>query len=384
MMNTSTDLNRPNLLQRYLTLEHPRVVGLMSGTSADAIDAALVEMGAEPKLLRFVSLPLPAPVRLRLQDIFADRGTPSDLTQMHWLLGELFAQAALEAMGEEGADLIASHGQTVCHLPNASDYLGYAVRGTLQIGEGAVIAERTGCLTVCDFRPQDLAVGGQGAPLVPYTDYLLFHSPEADRITLNIGGMSNITVIPAQGEVVACDTGPGNALSDALTCMATGQFYDENGALAAQGKVLPELLSELMTHPYLALPAPKSTGREVFGRPLAEKLRGRGEMNDLIRTAVAFTAQSIAVHVERYAPGLVDLLAAGGGVENPVLWRELQQRLPARVRLRRLEELGVPAQARECLAFALLGHEAVLGRPANLPGATGAKRRVVLGKLVIP
>ena len=372
-----------NLISRYRELKAPKVVGLMSGTSADAIDAALVQLGAECRLLKFTSTPLPPQVRERLLDIFADKATPSEITQMHWLLGELFAQAALSVM-DEGADLIASHGQTICHLPHSAEYLGFPVRGTLQIGEAAVIAERTGCLTVSDFRPQDLAAGGQGAPLVPYADSLLFHSPDVDRVALNIGGMANITVIPAQGEVVACDTGPGNSLSDALTFKASGAFYDANGALASQGKVLDDVLEELMRHPYLALVAPKSTGREEFGRALAESLWERGSACDLVRTALAFTAQSISLHVERLTQGQVEVLAAGGGVENPVLWRELQERLPQRASLRRLEEVGVPAQARECVAFAILGHEALRGMPANVPGATGATRKVMLGKITQP
>ena len=378
-----------DLIARYRSLEKPRVVGIMSGTSADAVDAALVEMGESPRLLNFISMPMPPKVRERLQDIFTDRGSPSEITQMHWLRGELFAQAAMQVMGEEKADLIASHGQTICHLPRSGDYLGYQVRGTLQIGEAAVIAERTGCLTVADFRPQDLAAGGQGAPLVPFADYLLFHNDAVDRIALNIGGMANITVIPAEGEITACDTGPGNALSDALMFLSTGAYYDRDGAVAAQGQVIPELLDELLQHPYLSLPAPKSTGREIFGRDLAAGMLGRmlapgTALADLVRTALAFTARSIALHAERYTSGETEMFAAGGGVENPVLWKELRLALPERISLRRLEELGVPAQARECLAFALLGHEALSGKPANVPAATGARRRVILGKIVQP
>ncbi|MDO5296596.1 MAG: anhydro-N-acetylmuramic acid kinase [bacterium] len=373
-----------DLITRYRSLPKPRVVGIMSGTSADAIDAALVEMGEHPVLINFISLPMPERVRQRLQDIFTDHGSPSEITKMHWLLGELFAQAALQVMGEQKADLIASHGQTVCHLPYGEEYLGFQVRGTLQIGEAALIAERTGCLTVGDFRPQDLAAGGQGAPLVPYADYLLFHDGRSDRIALNIGGMANITVIPAKGDIIACDTGPGNALSDALMYLTAGSYYDKDGAVAAQGKVIPELLADLMHHPYLALPAPKSTGREEFGRELAASMLPRGTASDLVRTALAFTAKSIARHAERYTAGKVEMYAAGGGVDNPVLWQELLSALPSRIKLHRLEELGIPAQARECVAFALLGHEALGGRPANVPAATGASRRVILGKIVQP
>lgn len=372
-----------DLLTRYRALETPRVVGLMSGTSADAIDAALVEMGPRPRLLDFRSHPLPAEVRRRLQEVFEDRGSPREILRLHWLLGELFARAALSVM-EPGADLVASHGQTIAHLPQAEDFCGESVRGTLQIGEGAVIARRTGCLTVCDFRPADLAAGGQGAPLVPHADALLFRDPHVDRLALNLGGMANLTWIPSHGEVEACDTGPGNALLDALAWRATGRPCDEGGGLAARGQVLPEILAELMAHPYLSRPAPKSTGREEFGRALADRLWGRGNPEDLLRTAAAFTAASVMLHVQRYLRGEAQILVGGGGVENPVLMVELSRRLPEGVRLLRMEEVGLPAQAREAVAFAILGHETAHFRPANVPRATGASCPVVLGRILVP
>lgn len=370
-------------LLRYRSLKAPRVVGLMSGTSADAIDAALVEMGPRARLLDFRSHPLPEEVRRRLQEVFDDRGSPREILRLHWLLGELFARAALSVM-EGGADLVASHGQTIAHLPQAEEYCGERVRGTLQIGEGAVIARRTGCLTVCDFRPSDLAAGGQGAPLVPFADTLLFRDPHLDRLALNLGGMANLTWIPSQGEVEACDTGPGNSLMDALAWRATGKACDRGGALAARGRVLPDLLAELMAHPFLSRPAPKSTGREEFGRPLAERLWGRGSPEDLLRTAAAFTAASVMLHVQRFLRGPAQILVGGGGVENPVLMQELFQRMPARVHLLRMEDVGVPAQAREAVAFALLGHETAHGRPSNVPRATGASSTAILGRILMP
>lgn len=358
------------------------MVGLMSGTSVDAIDAALVEIGpAGVRLLDFRSHPLPEAVRERLHEVMDDRGTPRELTRLHFLLGELFAQAALSVMP---ADLVASHGQTVAHLPDPEPFCGHPVRGTLQLGEGSVLAQRTGCLTVCDFRPADLVAGGQGAPLLPFLDAVLLRHPTRDRIALNLGGMANLTWVPAEGEVEACDTGPGNVLMDALAERALGLPCDLGGELAARGTVVPELLAELMAHPFLAKPAPKSTGREEFGRPLAEQLWGRAPAPDLMRTAVAFTAASVALHVARALSGPAELFAAGGGVENPVLMAELAARLPQGVTLRRFDELGIPAQAREAVGFALMGHETALGRPSNVPRATGARRPVVLGKLVYP
>lgn len=365
------------MLARYRSLEAPRVVGLMSGTSIDAIDAALVEIApAGVRLLDFRSHPLPDPVRARLHEVMDDRGTPRELTRLHWLLGELFARAALSVMP---ADLVASHGQTVAHLPDDGEE-----RGTLQIGEGSVIAQRTGCLTVCDFRPADMAAGGQGAPLLPYLDARLLHDGSVDRIALNLGGMANLTWVPARGEVEACDTGPGNALMDALAERAVGAPCDVGGRMAARGSVIPELLDELMAHPFLAKPLPKSTGREEFGRPLADRLWGRASAEDLMRTAAAFTAASVALHVARSLRGPAELFVAGGGVENPVLMAELAARLPSSVAVRRFDDLGIPAQAREAVGFALMGHETALGRPSNVPRATGASRPVVLGKIVYP
>lgn len=349
----------------------------MSGTSIDAIDAALVEIrGDGVRLLDFRSHPLPADVRRRLHEVMDDRGSPREVTRLHWLLGGLFAEAALSVMP---ADLVASHGQTIAHLPDDGPE-----RGTLQIGEGAVIAQRTGCLTVCDFRPNDMVAGGQGAPLLPFLDARLLHSPAVDRIALNLGGMANLTWVPAQGQVEACDTGPGNALMDALAERSTGRACDLGGELAARGTVVPSLLEELMGHPYLARGIPKSTGREEFGRPLADRLWGRASAEDLLRTAAAFTAASVALHVERSLRGPAELFVAGGGVENPVLMAELAARLPAGVTVRRFDDLGIPAQAREAVGFALMGHETLLGRPSNVPGATGASRPVVQGKIVHP
>lgn len=378
-----------DLISKYRGLEKPRVVGLMSGTSADAIDAALVEIGPSVKLLKFMSTPLSSEIQQLLQDVFEDQGTPRTLTKLHWLLGECFAQAALSVM-EQGADLVASHGQTICHLPKAEPFCSTSVRGTLQIGEGAVIAERTGCLTVCDFRPQDLAVGGQGAPLVPFADAILFGNPKCDRVALNIGGMANISWIPRQGPIQAGDTGPGNALSDAIVSMACGRSYDEGGRIAASGRVIPELLSELLNHPYLDEPFPKSTGREDFGRSLAVSLLDKGNVADVLRTVLAFTASSIAVHIERLAnqrsnaQDAIEVVAGGGGVNNVVLMQELSQRLPSRCSLQSMDLVGMPIQAREAVAFALMGHETIWGRSSNVPTATGASRKVVLGKIILP
>ncbi|MGM9998038.1 MAG: anhydro-N-acetylmuramic acid kinase [Candidatus Bruticola sp.] len=387
-----------DLIAKYRSLAAPRVVGLMSGTSVDGVDAVLTEIhNGLPKFVRISSLPLPAEVRKRLLDICRNKADVVEVSRMHWLMGEILAQAVLHLQEEcrrsgesDQIDLVASHGQTICHLPTEADYLSHRVRATLQIGEGAVIAERTGILTVCDFRPQDLAVGGQGAPLVPFADRLFFHADGVNRIALNIGGMSNITYIPAWGDCTACDCGPGNALCDRLAEIYLQQPCDWGGQLALSGQIIPNLLDKLMKHPYFSLPAPKSTGREDFGAPLADRLAAEAKINgwtaaDLMCTAAAFTAKAIALHVKLLADGkFCQILTGGGGVHNKAIMGELGRLLDGEVSFVSMEECGVPAQAREAMAFALFGHRTVRGLSANLPQATGAAKNCCLGKIVLP
>ena len=387
-----------DILNNYQNLSAPRIVGLMSGTSIDAIDAVLVELhNNRPQFVRMSSLPLPEKVRSCLLDICRNQANTEEITRMHWLMGELLAQAVLHLQEEcrqagenSHIDLVASHGQTICHLPQAADYLGFPVRATLQIGEGAVIAERTGIITVCDFRPQDLAVGGQGAPLVPFADRLLFHTSTCDRIALNIGGMSNITYIPAEGECLACDCGPGNAVCDRLAEIYLQQPCDFDGRYALSGQVVLELLEQLLQHPYFSLPAPKSTGREEFGAPLADRLAEQAKQKgwcgaDIMCTAAALTAQAIALHILRFVGSATcQVLTGGGGVHNLAIMRQLRERLPNSVSFVDMEAYGVPTQAREAMAFALFAHCTMLGKSSNLPGATGATRPCCLGKIVLP
>ena len=387
-----------NLLNNYKNLSSPRVVGLMSGTSVDAIDAVLTEMkDNRPQFMRLSSMPLPEQVRSRLLDICQNKANTEEITKMHWLMGELLAQAVLKLQeecrqdGEEPRiDLIASHGQTVCHLPKEANYLGYPVRATLQIGEGAVIAERTGIITVCDFRPQDLAVAGQGAPLVPFADRILFHSNSCARVALNIGGMSNITYIPIKGECLACDCGPGNAVCDRLAEIYLQQPCDFDGRCALSGRIIPELLEQLLQHPYFSLPAPKSTGREEFGAPLADRLAAQAAQKgwkgaDVMCTAAALTAKAIALHILRFIDSAAcQVLTGGGGVHNMAIMQYLREYLPTSVQFVNMEECGVPTQAREAMAFALFAHYTMLSKSSNLPSATGASRQCCLGKIVLP
>jgi anhydro-N-acetylmuramic acid kinase len=371
----------------------------MSGTSADGIDAAIVSVdGAPPRLSlsvrAFTCVPLAAAQRERIFALFDPRtGTVDRICEMNFRLGEWFAAAALQAIAEAGLhreaiDLIGSHGQTIYHAagPDA------AAPATLQIGEPAVIAARTGVTTVADFRVADVAVGGQGAPLVSYVDWLLLRHPTRPRAIQNIGGIANVTYLPSgddPGGVVAFDTGPGNMLIDDAVVRATGgdQRYDHDGALAASGAVNEDLLAELLAHPYLSAPPPKTTGREQFGRSYGGAVWDRAQAHgtpgrDIVATLTALTAVSIAEAYRRFLPDPPEeVILGGGGARNSTLVRMLREALaPSQVLTH--EALGMSSEAKEAVAFAVLAYEALHGRPGNLPGCTGAHSRTVLGKLV--
>lgn len=374
-----------------------KVVGLMSGTSADGVDAAVVEIeGAPPtlkvKLLSFTFVPFAPHQRDSIFALFDPAtGDVASICRMNFAIGEWFAAAALRAIADAGLTpndiaIIGSHGQTVYHAVEAEP------RSTLQIGEAAVIAARTGITTVADMRVADVAVGGEGAPLVSYVDWLLFRHPTHARAVQNIGGIANVTYLPPgddRSEVIAFDTGPGNMLIDDAVRRATdGQSsFDRDGRLAAQGHVDDELLARLMEHPYLSRRPPKTTGREQFGAFFGAKVwqeaRERGlRPEDIVATLTAFTAASIADAYRRFLPRMPEeVILGGGGANNPTLVAMLRQRLrPARVISHR--DLGMTDDAKEAVAFAVLAYEAVHGRPGNLPSCTGAKARVVLGKIV--
>jgi anhydro-N-acetylmuramic acid kinase len=386
-----------------VTTDDPRptlAIGLMSGTSADGIDAALVEIGLGPaptlRLLAFCSASYPGDVRAELFALFRQEpGAVARLCRLNFVIGELFAAAALAVAREGGVPIeevafIASHGQTVWHQPEALPLGGHVTRATLQIGEPCVIAERTGVRVVADFRPRDMAAGGEGAPLAPYMDALLFRSPHATRAVQNLGGIGNVTFLPAGAGtegVIAFDTGPANMAIDAAAARVTGgaQTQDTDGRLARAGRVNEALLAELLADPFLQQPPPKSTGRERYGEAFVNALWERGHRGpDLVATLTAFTAASI---VEAYARFLLprgpidEVILGGGGVHNPTLLGELRRRLaPATISTH--ADHGIPDDAKEAIAFALLGHATLHGRPANLPSATGASRPVVLGKIV--
>ncbi|WP_309894299.1 anhydro-N-acetylmuramic acid kinase [Archangium sp.] len=366
-------------------------VGLLSGTSVDAVEAVLCRIvGTGPDvrvtLLAHVSRPFTPEFTRRVLSANDARA----LCELNFALGEQFGEAALEVISKAGlrpqdVHVIGSHGQTVAHLPASLT----ATPSTLQLGEPSVIAERTGLPVVSDFRTRDVAAGGQGAPLVPYLDWALFRKPGVNRALQNFGGIGNVSVVGERLEdTIAFDTGPGNMVMDGLARLLTDDRLqcDLDGSLSRQGRVLPELLEELLAHPFLALPPPRSAGREGFGEALVARLwerHGRSRPYDLMATAVAFTVEATARAYETWLLPRFSLEAvyvSGGGTRNPVLMERLAARL-APLPVRTVDVLGLPEAAKEAVCFALLANEHLSGTPANVPSATGARRRVVLGKL---
>lgn len=380
------------------------VIGLISGTSADGITGALVKIDeratGDPAvtLLGWATTPYPADVQRRVRHVFTESTTTQEVAALNVALGKLFAGAAEAAARAAGfrldaVDLIASHGQTVAHVARADDAGALRHPSTLQLGEAAVIAERTGRPVIADFRPADMAAGGVGAPLVPYADLLLLRG-SAGRIALNLGGISNLTVLPAgatREDAYAFDCGPANMLIDGLVRHFSGgrEAYDRDGARAARGRVHPGLLQELMAHPFITAPPPKAAGHEQFGSAFLRRvLDGWGSLaaDDLVATATAFAAGAIAANITRYVlprHTIEDVVASGGGARNASLMQRLSDTL-APMRVRRIDEFGIPSEAKEAVAFALIGHATLMGCPANLPRVTGARHAALLGKLSYP
>ncbi len=371
----------------------------MSGTSADGVDAALVDVrgtGHDLKitLKAFRTFPYPVAFRERLLQVMTG-GTVEDVCHLNAALGEWFARAALKVLKAAGVsprrvELIGSHGQTLHHLPKPrrEPVIG-PIRSTLQVGAPAVIAERTGITTVADFRSRDLSAGGEGAPLTPYLHYLLFRHPSRARAVVNIGGICNLTYLPAGGElqaVRAFDTGPGNMVVDGVVRHVTGgrHQFDRSGRLARAGKVDEGLLRRLLQHPFLRRRPPKSTGREEFGERfidrfvLLARLAGLSDA-DLAATATAFTARTIA-DAQKFLPRRVaEVFISGGGARNPTLMRMLQDAIGTPVHP--VEALGWDGRALEAVAFAVFSYQHARGVPCNLPQVTGARRTVVLGTI---
>lgn len=378
-----------------------KVVGLMSGTSADGVDAALVSIvrrGGAPRItpLAFTSLPYSRSLQQRIVELSL-QGRVDDICHMNTYLGELFAKAALRVIQRakhqpSDIDLIGSHGQTIHHLPKGRREPGVGlVHSTLQIGEPAVIAERTGITTVANFRPRDMAAGGEGAPLVPYAHAVAFGHARRGRLVVNIGGISNVTYLPPGGgvaELRAFDTGPGNMVLDAIVHEATeGHLpYDAGGRRAHKGTVNRPLLTELMAHPFLQRRPPKSTGREEFGAPFVRRLitkqrKARLSVDDLLATCAAWTAEAIGSSRRWITGDIHDVIVGGGGVYNRAIMASLRQ-VFAPTPVVTFDECGWNSKAFEATAFALLAHDTYLGQCTNVPQVTGAHHPVLLGAVV--
>jgi len=403
------------------------VAGVMSGTSADGIDVALIQI-AESKahgrrarghtigLLGHMHFPYAAKVRAGiLAAMNAEQARVAELARLNFLLGELYADAVLATQRRYRVkvDLVGCHGQTLYHQGEGQSFLGRKVTTTWQTGEGAVIAARVGVPVVSDFRPADMAAGGKGAPLVPYLDYLWFREARIGRIVQNIGGIANLTAIPAGArteEVVAFDTGPGNMVIDAVTQELFGKAFDRDGKLAASGEVIQPVLARLLSGAFFRAKPPKTAGREEFGREfVADFLRScrGGRKQDVVATATALTARSIAEAVQRYvltgnfkvkdpilshksrqgwgalkSVGFREIILSGGGARNATLVGMLAELLaPPGIVVRFSDEFGLPSEAKEAVAFAVLAYETWNQRASNVPSATGAKRGAVLGKI---
>jgi anhydro-N-acetylmuramic acid kinase len=373
--------------------------GIMSGTSLDGIDAVVIALdGPRVETLAFHTAPYPPGLR---QALLAVSDTPThtrEIARLHYLLPELYAEAFLEACRKARVKpaqvaVLGCHGQTIYHQGTPEPFLGRRIACTLQIGDGSVLAARTGVPVVCDFRAADIAAGGQGAPLVPYVDYLLLRDETESRVALNIGGIANITYLPAgcrPQDVIAFDTGPGNMVIDQLMAHFTGgrESFDRGGAFAARGSVHPEVVEQLLDDEYFRRRPPKSCGREQYGAEFVRRFLAFGlPPEDAVATATYFTAAAVAEGIASFAGGEDDpparVIVSGGGVHNRTLLRFLRAELPDS-EVVRSEIFGIDPDAKEAIAFAVLALETLEGRPANLPTATGARRPAILGKLCRP
>lgn len=368
-------------------------VGIMSGTSLDGVDAALVDIqGINEQtmieLIEFITIPIDSVLKNRIKDSFSLKDSHSALlSSLNMELGSLFAEAVKKVCIRAGVSLeelafVASHGQTIYHIPNDTKEWKAS---TLQIGESSVIAEETKTTVVSDFRTRDMTVGGQGAPIVPYSEYVLYRDKERTRLLQNIGGIGNVTVIPEQAtleEMVAFDTGPGNMMINELCQHFYQEPFDESGKYAAQGEAHQPLLRELLDHSFIQKSPPKTTGREEFGSEFVEKLLNQWnlEPNDWLATATAFTAKSIAQSIQPYCSKETDLIIGGGGSYNPTLIQMIKEELPD-VNVLKQEDLGYSSEAKEAIAMTVLGNQTLHHHPSNVPAATGAKKSVILGKI---
>lgn len=376
-------------------METKYAVGLMSGTSLDGIDAALVEIkgsGTETSctLIHFVTLEIPKEIRQRiLRASVPETSRVDEICSLNFELGHLFNDATTKVLTESNfkgsLDFVASHGQTLYHLPNPSNQL---MKSTLQIGDPSIIAFHHKVPVVFNFRVMDIVAGGDGAPLVPYSEFLMYREKHKTVLLQNIGGIGNVTVIPKNAQLddlYAFDTGPGNMMMNAATSHYHNELYDKNGLHAKKGTLIEALYQKLLNHPYLKLEPPKSTGRELFGEHLVSKLYKEGyDADDVIYTLTKFTAHSITDAYKRFImpKHTIDkVIIGGGGAYNPVLLEEIRMMLPDDIMVCTQEDLGFSSDAKEAIAFAILGNETLAGRSSNVPSATASKEHMILGQI---
>ncbi len=385
------------------------VAGIMSGTSADGIDVAIVRLedhDFEMKLdfVKHQSFPYPKNVRDFVLSVMNAEAKVADLARLNVLLGELYADAVIKtaSAAQAGVSLIGCHGQTIYHQGDKKNFLGHEIAATWQTGEGAIVAARTGIPTVSDFRQADMAAGGKGAPLVPFLDYMLYRDSQRGRIVQNIGGIANLTAIPAgtgagsgsrPERVIAFDTGPGNMVIDGVMSRLFNKPFDEGGRIAAKGKPDEAILKKIMRGAFFRTKPPKTAGREEFGREFVEQfLRACGGANkeDIVATATALTAQTIAAAIREFLPGAFgeeqafhDMIVSGGGSRNCTLVKMLGELLPS-LEIKTTDAFGIPAEAKEAVAFAALAYQTWHRAPSNIPSATGAEYPSVLGKISYP
>lgn len=376
-----------------------RVAGLMSGTSADGVDVAVIDLSEKSfELIAFNTFAYPVKLRKAIFMLFQPQTARlDDICHYNFVLGEIFAESVIKLckiknIALDSIDLIGSHGQTIFHNPEGNKYAKRKVRSTLQIGEPSVIAQRTGITTIADFRPRDIAAGGQGAPLVPFADYFLFRNKYRKRAIQNIGGIANVTYLPANctiSDVSAFDTGPGNMIIDRLVNLISNgkSKYDCGGKIAARGNVNKAILKEMLKHPFLHKRPPKTTGREKFGFQYTDMLYNKMKKlaisnEDMVATATAFTSESIAQAYQRFLPSIPDeIVLCGGGSNNITLIKFLQRGL-GEVKIMTTDEFGINRNAKEAVSFAVLAYMTIKGRANNIPNSTGAGQPVILGKII--
>jgi anhydro-N-acetylmuramic acid kinase len=371
-----------------------RVAGLMSGTSADGVDIAIIDINADKvTVMAFDTFPYSAQLR---KSVLQQSLCTADICHFNFVLGEVFAESLIKLCKKSkiplaSIDLIGSHGQTIYHNPKGRRFGNKTVSSTLQIGEPSVITQKTGITTVADFRPRDMAAGGQGAPLVPFADYFLFRDKSRNRAIQNIGGIANVTYLAAKckpDDIIAFDTGPGNMVIDGIiSVLSKGkQNYDRGGKLAAKGIVDKAILKNMLKHPFFRKHPPKSTGREEFGQNYCQafynKVKKSLSPENIMATVTAFTAVSIAQAYRRFLPRMPDeIVLAGGGAHNATLVKMLKQQL-CECKIMLSDDFGINCDAREAISFAILAYATIRGVPNNVPAATGAKQPLVLGKII--